>query len=142
MKKSYFSSRGVKKAGCSRVTIIQNFSIVWQMGKKKQTLFSLESESAVISGTEALLTHATEYYKTLFGPGGGNMFMLDPNIWSEDECVSGMDNYELTKPFSKEDIKKALYQMEKNKAAWPDGLPIEFYQVYWNVVKKDIMDFV
>jgi hypothetical protein len=22
----------------------------------------------------------------------------------------------------------------------PDGLPIEFYQVCWNVVKKDIMD--
>jgi hypothetical protein len=29
--------------------------------------------------------------------------------------------------------------MEKNKAARPDKIPIEFYQSYWNVVKDDIM---
>jgi hypothetical protein len=40
----------------------------------------LESESAVINGTEALLAHNTEYYKSLFGPGDGNMFVLDPSI--------------------------------------------------------------
>jgi hypothetical protein len=100
----------------------------------------LESEYAVINGTEALLAHATNYYKSMFGPGDGNMFVLDPSIWREDECVNGMDNYELTKPFSEDEIKEALFQMEKNKAAGPDGLSIEFYQVCWNVVKKDIID--
>jgi hypothetical protein len=34
----------------------------------------------------------------------------------------------LTQPFQEEEIKKALFQMEKYKAANPDGLPIEFFQ--------------
>jgi hypothetical protein len=29
--------------------------------------------------------------------------------------------------------------MGKNKAAGPDGMPIEFYQSCWEIVKEDIM---
>ena len=47
--------------------------------------------------------------------GGGN------------ELVSEDDNILLTKSFSGEEIKYALFQMEKNKAAGPDSIPIEFF---------------
>jgi hypothetical protein len=30
-------------------------------------------------------------------------------------------------------------QMEKNKAPGPDGFPAEFYQSFWEVIKKDLM---
>ena len=30
--------------------------------------------------------------------------------------------------------------MEKNKAAGPDKIPIEFYQACWDIVKNDIME--
>ena len=30
--------------------------------------------------------------------------------------------------------------MEKNKAAGPDGIPIEFFQTCWEIVKKDIIE--
>jgi hypothetical protein len=39
-----------------------------------------------------------------------------------------------------EEIKKALFSMEKNKAAGPDGYPIEFFQYYWEFIKEDIME--
>jgi hypothetical protein len=29
--------------------------------------------------------------------------------------------------------------MEHNKALGPDGFPVEFYQVFWNLVKEDLM---
>jgi hypothetical protein len=29
--------------------------------------------------------------------------------------------------------------MEKNKAASPDGFPIEFYQSCWDIIKSDLM---
>lgn len=30
--------------------------------------------------------------------------------------------------------------MEKNKFVGPDNIPIEFYQTYWDIVKKDIIN--
>lgn len=50
------------------------------------------------------------------------------------------DNEELTKPFSESEIKVALFQMEKNKAAGPDRIPIEFYQTCWEFIKDDIIE--
>jgi len=29
--------------------------------------------------------------------------------------------------------------MEHNKASGPDGFPVEFYQVFWNLIKDDLM---
>jgi hypothetical protein len=46
----------------------------------------------------------------------------------------------LTQPFSKTEIKEALFQMEKNKAIGPDKIPIEFYQHCWEIIKEDIIE--
>ena len=46
----------------------------------------------------------------------------------------------LTKPFSETEIKAALFQMERNKAAGPDKIPIEFYQHCWDIIKEDILE--
>jgi hypothetical protein len=64
----------------------------------------------------------------LFGPGYGNAFDLEVDLWAEDERVSVEENQELIKPFLEDEVKTALFMMEKNKAAGPDDWPIEFYQ--------------
>jgi hypothetical protein len=38
-----------------------------------------------------------------------------------------------------EEVKRALFQMERNKVAGPDGLPVEFFQKNWNFIKSDMM---
>jgi hypothetical protein len=75
-----------------------------------------------------LMKEATDYYKTLFGPGTGNMFEIDPNLWHEN--VNVREDEKLTKPFSEDEIRQALFSMERNKAARPDGFSIEFYQAF------------
>jgi hypothetical protein len=41
--------------------------------------------------------------------------------------VSIEENGLLTAPYSKEEVKKAVFQMEHNKAPGPDGFAAEFY---------------
>ena len=54
--------------------------------------------------------------------------------------VSHFENKALTQQFTEKEIKEAIFQMEHNKAPGPDGFPAEFYQVFWNVIKHDLMD--
>jgi hypothetical protein len=51
--------------------------------KRKNTMYSLKKDDLNIQGTSALLVHATDYYKMLFGLGEGNKMSLDANIWTE-----------------------------------------------------------
>jgi hypothetical protein len=60
-------------------------------------------------------------------------------MWNIDERLSEEDRNELDRPFIEEEIKSVIDQMEKNKAAGPDGFPIEFYQVCWEIIKADLM---
>jgi hypothetical protein len=40
---------------------------------------------------------------------------------------------------SEEEVKKTIFQMEHNKSPGLDGFPAEFYQVFWDVIKGDLM---
>jgi hypothetical protein len=53
--------------------------------------------------------------------------------------VSEEENAALTAPFSEEEIKMAVFDMEHNKAPGPNGFPAEFYQFFWDIVKTDLM---
>jgi hypothetical protein len=98
-----------------------------------------------ILGTESILEHASDFYRELFGPGTGDTLELDDGLWPLDEWVTDEENLELTKQFQEEEIRRALFQMERNKIAEPDGFPIEFFQTCWEFMKEDIcelfMDF-
>ena len=36
-------------------------------------------------------------------------------------------------------MRRAVFQMEHNKAPGPDGFPAEFYQNFWDVIKTDLL---
>lgn len=48
----------------------------------------------------------------------------------------------LDETISRRELLEALNQMPKQKASGPDGLPIEFYQKFWDIVGDDLMDLL
>lgn len=101
--------------------------------KRKNTILSLEHEGTTIEGDKDLLAHATAYYTDLFGPAPEFNIQINESICDRSVHLSESDNEQLCKPFSEAEIWNALSQMEKNKAAGPDSIPIEFYR------EKDII---
>ena len=55
-----------------------------------------------------------------------------------DVVLDDLDKEKLEKRFTMKEIKEAVFQMRKNKSPGPDGLPIEFYQVFWHLVSDDL----
>ena len=108
--------------------------------KRKNTIMYLKDGDSIIDGDDDLIQHATSYYTELFGLAAGNIFQIDPDLWEDWEKVTNDENEELIKPFTEEEVKNALFQMKKNKAAGPDSIPVEFYQNCWDIVKHDIME--
>jgi hypothetical protein len=86
-----------------------------------------------------LKEHITSYYKGLFGPPEASGASFDSSIMNDIPQVSPDENSYLTTVFTENDIREAIFQMEHNKALGPDGFPAEFYQVFWNVIKNDLL---
>ncbi len=60
--------------------------------------------------------------------------------WTDDiPQVSDLKNDILTAEFSEKEVKEAIFQMDHNSSPGPDGFPAEFYQVFWEIVKNDLM---
>jgi hypothetical protein len=80
----------------------------------------------LIEGQENLKSYITNFYKKLFGKPSPNSIHLDTNgvdsIFKEDKIF-------LTKTFTMEEIKVAVFGMAPNKADGPDGFNAEFFQV-------------
>ena len=48
----------------------------------------------------------------------------------------------LSRPYSNEEVKAALFQMGSTKALEPDGMNALFYQKFWHIVDNEVTDAV
>jgi hypothetical protein len=53
--------------------------------------------------------------------------------------VTFEENALLTAEYSEEEVRKAVFQMEHNKAPGSDGFPAEFYQIFWDTIKSNLL---
>lgn len=56
--------------------------------------------------------------------------------------VSPKMNEALFWPISLQELEIVVFQMKKGKAPSPDGFPIEFFQVFWEITKVDLLGVV
>ena len=45
----------------------------------------------------------------------------------------------LISPFTESEVRNVVFQMEHTKAPDPHGFSVEFYQVFWRVIKDDLL---
>jgi hypothetical protein len=112
------------------------FHLIANGKHRKKKKFQLEQDEGTIVGEANLRDFISEYYKKLFGAPIPNCFsMLEEN--NEDIPQVSSDEIEvLTAVFTEDEVKEAVMQMERNKASGPDGLPVEFYQIFWDVIRR------
>jgi hypothetical protein len=107
---------------------------------KNKHIHSLLHDDATIEGHEQLKSYITSYYKGLFGAPEELEITLDEFRIDDIPQVSPQENVVLTAPYTEDEIRKAIFQREHNKTLGPDGFPAEFYQTFWDTIKKDLLE--
>jgi hypothetical protein len=83
---------------------------------RKKSIHSLVQDKGTIEGLDNLKSYITNYYKNKFGsPEEGN-FHMDETQTEDIPQVSIKENNQLTAKYSEEEVRKAMFQMEHNKA--------------------------
>jgi hypothetical protein len=101
--------------------------------KKIEKLRNEEDE--LISGQHNLCEVARNYFQELFSPKGG---VMDPVLSLISPRVTVEDNAMLVAPFTKEEVRLALFQMHPDKSPGPDGFNPAFYQNFWDLCGDDV----
>ncbi|GKB41518.1 hypothetical protein Tco_0886460 [Tanacetum coccineum] len=71
----------------------------------------------------------------------GKSFFEEKNI-SFDKFVSKNDAEWMIRPVSTEEIKRAMFNINDNRAPEPDGFSSKFYKQSWEFIRKDVCDNV
>jgi hypothetical protein len=97
------------------------FHLIASRKYRKTRIFQLQHKDTVIEGDQALKEYITFYYKDLFRPPKRSSFSLDESRVENIVQVSQEENDLIVRPFAFDKVRKAIFQIEYNKAPGPNG---------------------
>ena len=106
-------------------------------GKQKAWDSILDENKQMVRGTNAIQDRQVRFYKDLFTSqnlNNDNSFFLN----NPTRQLSDLSKNELERDISHTDICRALKLMPNNKSPGEDGISIEFYKTYWNIIGHDL----
>ena len=59
-----------------------------------------------------------------------------------EKVINDSDNLNLTEDITIDELHTIIKNMEPNKSPGIDGIPVEFYQTYWDIIKLELFELV
>ncbi|RVW14640.1 Transposon TX1 uncharacterized 149 kDa protein [Vitis vinifera] len=103
--------------------------------RNRKFIKELENESGLmLNNPESIKEEILRYFEKLYASPSGESWRVEGLDWSP---IDGESASRLESPFTEEEIYKAIFQMDRDKAPGPDGFTIAVFQVY--VIKEDLV---
>ncbi|CAM2105898.1 unnamed protein product [Caretta caretta] len=107
-------------------------------GTKKHVTCLLAEDGTPLTDPEEMCGRARDFYTSLFSPDP-----TDPGacrvLWEELPTVSVGDRDRLELPLTLAEFSEALRRMPTNKSPGMDGLTVEFYRAFWDILGPDLV---
>ncbi|XP_071674470.1 uncharacterized protein [Lolium perenne] len=109
--------------------------------KRKNFIRKLQRDNGVWEeDQDQLRTMASDYFAQLFTSG---VYEADPYVIDKVKLrVDSTMNAALMAPYTREEVKKGLFNIGDLKAPGPDGLHAVFYKRFWHIIGEDLTDEV
>jgi hypothetical protein len=79
------------------------------------------------------------FYRDLMGAEEPKMLSTHPHLWAGQRCVSSLENEELMRSFTPEELDVVLKETKTDTAPSPDGLPVLFYKKFWPMLCRPVL---
>jgi Reverse transcriptase (RNA-dependent DNA polymerase) len=76
------------------------------------------------------------------GTSQNRLLQLSDDFWDKTDILSLNYVHMLDKPFSENEVKEVIFACNPSKASSSDGFSFLFYQIYWEIIKIDVMKLV
>ncbi|CAM5095412.1 unnamed protein product, partial [Natator depressus] len=107
-------------------------------GAKKHVTCLLAEDGTPLTDPEEMCGRARDFYTSLFSPDP-----TDPGacgvLWEDLPTVSVGDRERLELPLILAEFSEALRCMPTNKSPGMDGLTVEFYRAFWDILGPDLV---
>ena len=119
--------------------------------KKTQTKNSLseiyvenpDGTKTTTSDPGKILKESTEFYKKLYTAEMLTSRQEQQNVLAQmDSTLSEELRQALTVPFTKKELREALWDTKANKTPGYDGIPYDFYKMFWSDLEDDFLQLL
>ncbi|VFQ98285.1 unnamed protein product [Cuscuta campestris] len=119
----------------------QNTSFFHSFVKGRMTKLKIRSikdiSGKLIDHEEGIKTAAVEYFSEVFNKH--NIFEAQSIQHYIPLTISTEDNHMMSRILDNEEIKKAVWDLNPNSAAGPDGFNGYFFRTCWEIIKGDVI---
>jgi mannosylglycoprotein endo-beta-mannosidase len=70
------------------------------------------------------------------------MLSTHPHLWAGPRCVSSLENEELMRSFTLEELDAVLKETKIDTAPGPDGLLVLFYKKFWPMLRRPVLQIL
>lgn len=108
---------------------------------KTKPITAIKVDDNIVDDPEQIAILFKNHFQNLFSSN----IVLQVDSLVEDvipTLISDYTNNLLTLVPSQEEIKKAVFELNKDSAPGPDGFGAIFFQTYWNIINKDVCNAV
>ena len=94
------------------------------------------------NGTENIIKASNEFYSDLFKAGVTDKQLQDDIIRHTQKNITMKQQSVCDKKLNITDLEQGMKQLALGKSPGTDGLPVEFYQTMWHLIRFDFLKMV
>ncbi|KAJ3599439.1 hypothetical protein NHX12_033402 [Muraenolepis orangiensis] len=116
------------------------FGLEKKNGQRRVIHLLLSGTGQEITEASQIRRRAVSFYSTLYTSEYEEGETLSEGFWNGLPQVSEEANSQLEGPLTIQELQTALQGMQGRRAPGIDGLSVEFYRAYWDVLSNDLLD--
>ena len=101
-----------------------------------------KEDGQIFTDNENIMRISTNFYKDLYATDNVNEKAQEKLLRNVKTKLSKEAKSDLDKPFTAEEVFKAIQKLQSGKSPGLDGFPIEFYKTYWHLIENLFMAYV